>query len=259
MYFGIVLSGYNHLYFDEKINLYCETIPQLIFTTCIFGYLVFLIIFKWSVPMQKHPSLLSTMIDMILSPFSMKQDQKMFYYQKQIQNILLFISFICVLWMSFAKPVYLMKNRRATYCSSLESQHDYISNTTVEPISHHQPTNNCIDIFILQIIHTIEFVLGSVSNTASYLRLWALSLAHAQLSHVLWSLLIKTTFDKGIIIAGIGWILWFSLTIFILVILEGLSAFLHSLRLHWIEFNNKFFHGEGYLFDPLTFDVKRDE
>ena len=96
---------------------------------------------------------------------------------------------------------------------------------------------NFNDIVIHQLIETIEFVLGTVSNTASYLRLWALSLAHGKLASVFFTLIFKPALDSGsLLYMLIAWPMFGTVTIAILMMIDLLECFLHTIRLHWVEF-----------------------
>ncbi|XP_065752561.1 V-type proton ATPase 116 kDa subunit a 1 isoform X13 [Phocoena phocoena] len=285
MMFGVSLSLFNHTYFKKPLNIYFGFIPEIIFMTSLFGYLVILIFYKWTAydahTSEKAPSLLIHFINMFLFSYGDSGNSMLYSGQKGIQCFLVVVALLCVPWMLLFKPLVLRHQYlRRKHLGTLNFggirvgngpteedaeiiQHDQLSTHSEDA---EEPTEDEVfdfgDTMVHQAIHTIEYCLGCISNTASYLRLWALSLAHAQLSEVLWTMVIHIGLSVKSLAGGLALFFIFAafatLTVAILLIMEGLSAFLHALRLHWVEFQNKFYSGTGFKFLPFSFEHIRE-
>uniref|UniRef100_A0A671LXR7 V-type proton ATPase subunit a n=1 Tax=Sinocyclocheilus anshuiensis TaxID=1608454 RepID=A0A671LXR7_9TELE len=267
MTFGVVLGVFNHLHFRRTFNLYLIFIPELLFLLCLFGYLVFMIIYKWLFftvrDSQTAPSILIHFINMFLMQGD--SSQPLYPGQAGFQVFLLIVAVLSVPVLLLGKPLYLywQHKGRDHLSINLSTGRDFILDYDLycgypNKVSS-LPQFDFADVFLHQSIHTIEYCLGCISNTASYLRLWALSLAHAQLSEVLWAMVIRVGLrvdtSVGIVFLVPVFGLFAVLTVSILLVMEGLSAFLHALRLHWVEFQNKFYSGAGVKFVPFAFSL----
>lgn len=260
----------------------------------------------WDKMTTAPPSLLNTMTDFFLKPYLPLGQPPLFPYQDWVQRVLLVMAGVSVPLLLFPIPIIEMiqaarnKKKAGNRLTTQVASHTTPDLLTTDAINHDDPEedeegdklfnanrdeeealgavaeeeeedddseSNPLEIFIKQMIHTVEFVLGTVSNTASYLRLWALSLAHAQLSEVFWDMTIGSVLnlsfpsvpiiERIVVNSGLGilvaYIPWIILTLAVLLGLEALSAFLHCLRLHWVEFQSKFYQGDGWAFEPFSF------
>lgn len=124
---GIFMSLFNHLYFRDRLSLIYEFIPQVIFFWSIFGYLMFLLIFKWTawpylearsatdLTIGRQPDIYGIMIDMFLKPGavpdlgdpSAKYENNLYGGQGLLQMVLVLAAVICIPIMLFPKPLIL--------------------------------------------------------------------------------------------------------------------------------------------------------
>ncbi|EED92420.1 v-type h-atpase [Thalassiosira pseudonana CCMP1335] len=248
MFSGTCLKGINAIYFGKRLDFLFEFLPMVAFACSLFVYMVVLIFMKWSINWNSRmlsatygcqpPNLITALINIALSPGVV--DEPMYYGQAGIQNILLAIAGISVPVLLLAKPYFLSKEA----ASHAHSAHDDDDDDEEHGFG---------EIIIHQAIETIEFVLGMVSNTASYLRLWALSLAHSELATVFWEKAMLSTLNLNWFATFIGYGIFAGTTFGVLLMMDVLECFLHALRLHWVEFQNKFFHADGIRFAPYSF------
>uniref|UniRef100_A0AAX7T9F6 V-type proton ATPase subunit a n=1 Tax=Astatotilapia calliptera TaxID=8154 RepID=A0AAX7T9F6_ASTCA len=264
MIFGVSLSLFNHLYFKKPLNIFLGFIPEIVFMSSLFGYLALLIFYKWTAytarTSKDAPSLLIHFINMCLFNYGDPTSKRLYEGQVAIQVLLVLIALACVPCMLIVKTMVLRRQHLETgpMFGSILWSHLLHVHTPVLTLFLLSLQFDFGDVAVHQAIHTIEYCLGCISNTASYLRLWALSLAHAQLSEVLWSMVMHLGLSSrsggGFFGLAIIFAFFAVLTVAILLVMEGLSAFLHALRLHWVEFQNKFYSGQGFKFVPFSFE-----
>lgn len=127
MIFGVVMSLQNYRYFNDKISVITQFIPQIIFLIFLFFYMTLLMFIKWikfsastkgAFGAGCAPSILITFINMVLFKPDVEQSETsvcspyMFSGQFAIQRILVVLALLCVPWMLLAKPIYIMRGRK---------------------------------------------------------------------------------------------------------------------------------------------------
>nr|CAI43264.1 V-ATPase a subunit 7_2 isotype of the V0 sector [Paramecium tetraurelia] len=274
MVFGILLKGWNCLNQRKFIDFIFNFIPELAFMLSTFGYMSFLIILKWLTNYSNNmepPSIITTLLNMVFTQGGIT-GAEMYPHQVYFQTILIRIAICSPIIMLLKPEVIRIKrslfnsgNQQMVYDDLVELEHAQVEVIKEEK---NQMFGNLVgsraikeekhfdfaEIYIESLIECIEFVLGAVSNTASYLRLWALSLAHSQLSEVFFKMSLEPQLESGSVIGICLTFMVYALATFgVLMCMDTLECFLHSLRLHWVEFQSKFYKGDGHNFQQFNY------
>jgi hypothetical protein len=165
------------------------------------------------------------MVQFFLCPgCSIPKEKQLFAGQAQVQAFLLLLAVACIPVILVVKPYLIKKDMNNRVKNDYGVLHDGADEVQEHAHDDHGHGEDFQEIAIHQLIHTIEYVLGSISNTASYLRLWALSLAHAQLAEVFFEKGFLAGMNYGVFALFLATGAFMGLTLGVLLAMETLSA-----------------------------------
>jgi V/A-type H+-transporting ATPase subunit I len=107
-----------------------------------------------------------------------------------------------------------------------------------------------VDFFMEWIVEILEIFSGYLANTLSFMRVAGLGIAHVSLMIAFFSIAQMVSGSSGGYTVGSYLVLIAGNVLVIL--LEGLSAGIQSLRLNYYEFFSKYFSGSGRAYAPVT-------
>ncbi|KAF4683838.1 H(+)-transporting V0 sector ATPase subunit a [Perkinsus olseni] len=215
MLLGVCLKFSNSYYNRNWTDFTFECIPQLAFMLCFFGYMDWMIMYKWVTPVTQDPdlngppSLINTLIGMGLSQ---PNRQPLYQGQDDIQKVLMVVTACAVPLMLIPKPVIiLIKRRLANRASSSTRTNGDLEEPLLGERKGHEDEHD-----------EEPFGEPMLETSGTFQAVWIY----------------------------LGFAVLFGITVGVLLFMDVLESFLHTLRLHWVEFQSKFYKADGYSFVP---------
>jgi V-type H+-transporting ATPase subunit a len=173
----MIMRLFNNIHFNDYLSLIFEFVPYIIFFMCTFGYMVVCIFIKWSTNWDglNPPPIINiyTAAGSAWEGFVLWGDDQG-VEQTNFQHTMFMVALAVVPLMLFPKPILNHTICRKKIPAHAPRTDDELGDALLgeedkpEEVVHEE--HGFAEDMIHQMIETIEFVLGAISNTASYLR-----------------------------------------------------------------------------------------
>jgi len=191
MSFGVILTLWNYVHFKKYHKILLEFVPKILFFWPLFGYLSFLMFFKWIMygasADRTHqtdcaPSILVTFINMCMLSYGeekvkppVEECKTVFFFEgeKTIQIAFLLLAVCSVPVLLFGSPIVVyMERKKKSKMNALSSSVDDSEAVQVTPTSAHDEEDEMpfSDVMIYQVLDIVFFFNQEITTWAALLK-----------------------------------------------------------------------------------------